>query len=183
MLMQTKLTCQAGCLTAEPFSSFLQFLNCSGERWEPEPPCSGEGVCMDMCACLCVFLMVSARVVCAIEACDKFQPATGVPGGDARALYHPCSCGARTKLISRHTPSGSKVQQDGNPIGGKNLLCFTPGCCSRGRCCLHGPLCKPSVWVQGFRNVFSQSLRSREFSLVPQGAHSRSLPRIQHLHN
>lgn len=48
---------------------------------------------MDLCISAC-FLMVFAWVVCAIEACDSFQPVGH--WGDALALYRPRSRGART---------------------------------------------------------------------------------------
>ena len=41
-------------------------------------------------------------------------------------LCRPRSCGARTTLISRRTPLGSKAQRDGSPGNVKDLLCFTP---------------------------------------------------------
>lgn len=116
------------------------------------------------------------------RATDSSQ-AAGSPGVTLWLCIVPAHVGPGPNELAGVTPLESKAQRDGNPTDGKNLLCFTPRCCSWARCCSYGPLCEPRAWVQGSRNVVSQSQRLGEFSLVPQGARSRSLPRIQHLHN
>lgn len=142
----------------------------AGPKSQLGSPCSRRGV--RSCACAFPTGAVGKLPVSHLRS----------PRGDALARDHPCSCGARTEIIRRRTPLGNKVQ-GGNPTDGTDLPCLVLWGCSQAWFCLQGPLWKPGVWVQGSRNVFSQSLCSGEFSLLPPGARWWCLPRIQHLHN
>lgn len=183
--MQTKSSGQAGGLTAEQHrSSPLSdgSYTAAGSVASRGRGClaAGRG-CMRVHACLRPFPRVSARVVCAVAAWDRFQPGRGVPGGG-------CSGSASSLLawgpsISGRAPLESKAQRDGHPADGKNLLCFPPGRCCRARRRSRGRLGERGVWAQGVRNVCSRSPHAGEFSLVPRGARWRSLPRTRHLHN